>query len=311
MQRVFLNVLLFITAVVLCALPFFVLPQNKVYVYTKNIYPDSREDGFVGQLQKKGYRVYINKEPTSQEEVAIWFKSFASIPFKEAKAKFTYNFIYSEDYSVVGFSKFDDNFIVLTPYVEIYEHYMRSNIKSAMFYLGVNTKDFTYLAKNKKYMLTYYELRNKNTLLIDYLKKDKNVQFVGKFWNNNHKEKASYRDIAKKENKILNDSFAVIVDNSKNPKLIPEELIRATMSRALVLTNKTPSVYDIYKENLVYYENKEDIKHILSYYKKHKGLVEDKTKEALNVTINKMSSSSSAKRFDELLNWLKITNNKQ
>ena len=66
MQRVFLNVLLFVTAVVLCILPFLLLPENGIYVYTKNSRPDSREIGFIEELQKKGYKIYINKKTTKK-----------------------------------------------------------------------------------------------------------------------------------------------------------------------------------------------------------------------------------------------------
>ena len=229
------------------------LPENGIYVYTKNSRPDSREIGFIEELQKKGYKIYINKKTTKKENVAIWFKDFFSIPKNIAKSHFAYNFIYNEEYSPISWENIDDSFILLTPYIEIYEHYMRSNIKSATFYLGVNTKDFSYLAKDKIYPLTYYELRNKNTRLAEYLKQDNSIKFTGRFWNSNIKENATLKDIAQKENEILNNSFAVIVDNPYTSKLIPEELVRATMSGALVLCQKTPSVYNVYKESLIYY----------------------------------------------------------
>lgn len=132
MHKVYLNVLFIVTAVVLCTLPFLFYPKEKVYIYTTDKKMSLNEEGFINELKKLNYNVVINKDVTNSQNLAIWFVSPSKVRDIMDKTKFTHNFVYSDEYypfHYVGLKKLP---IVLTPHQKLYEHYMRSNIKSAL-----------------------------------------------------------------------------------------------------------------------------------------------------------------------------------
>ncbi|MBR5598962.1 MAG: hypothetical protein IKW39_02870 [Alphaproteobacteria bacterium] len=135
LHRFYLSVLL-VTAVVLCTLPFIMFPKGSLYIYTKHVLPDNRETEFVNELEQIGYRVYINKETIGNKKTAIWFKDNVLVKDIIKDRNFEYNFIYNENYYPLNFSGLKTLPIILTPHQKLYEHYMRSNVKSATFYLG-------------------------------------------------------------------------------------------------------------------------------------------------------------------------------
>lgn len=106
--------------------------------------------------------------------VGLWFRppEFAS---QLETSPAAWNFIYNEDYYPFdwrGLKKFP---VVLTPYRELYEHYARSNIRTAMFTVGVNTTDFyapetVFQPGYKVYPLVYYGDNNKSSPLAESLK---------------------------------------------------------------------------------------------------------------------------------------------
>ena len=158
-HKIYLIVLLSITAVALCALPFLLVNKDVIFIYTKNHYPTSKENGFIDGLKKSGYRVIVNTSTKTPQKVAIWFKSTNAVKTIMDTTQFKYNFIYNEDYYSLNWQELKEKPIILTPYQELYEHYMRNNIKSARFYLGVNTKDYYPTGEAKK-DIVYYENKN-------------------------------------------------------------------------------------------------------------------------------------------------------
>ncbi|MBQ8751419.1 MAG: hypothetical protein IJZ30_07280 [Alphaproteobacteria bacterium] len=304
-HKVSLFVLLVVTAVVLCTLPFILSSFDDIYVFTKNKYPSSEERGFIQELKKTGYKVYVNNEKIDKSKIAIWFKSANDIRGIMDKTIFEHNFVYAEEYYPYDWENLKKHPIVLTPHQKLYEHYMRLNIKSATFTLGANLSEFYPLAMSKKYNIVYYEQRQANTLLSEYLKTFDNVYFLGRFWKSGVKGDASSEDIAKNDNKILSQAKIVIIDNYETNNIIPREIINATASRSLVLTPKNNAVYEIYGDSLVYYNNFNDIMPLVSYYTKMTDIATQKANKAWQITSNNLSSSNSVKRFNELYEWIK------
>ena len=129
-----------ITAVVLCTLPFLAVKQEVVYIYTDSFTPTSKETDFIKELQRLGVRVILNsKTNPSQDSYGLWFKTpdyakeLATSPAKE-------NFLYTEAYYPFDWKGLDKLPVMLTPYQDLYEHYMRTNIKSAVLNLSVTSK---------------------------------------------------------------------------------------------------------------------------------------------------------------------------
>lgn len=302
-QKVYLSVLLVVTAVVLCTLPFLLIDKETIYIYTQNQIPNSKERGFIDELKKNGYRVIFNKQISKKQKVAIWFKSPNTIREIMTTTPFEYNFVYNEDYYPFNWQGLIKQPIILTPYQELYEHYMRSNIKSAVFYLGVNLKEY-YPIKTNKQNIAYYEQRTASSDTGAYLSTLDNINYIGRFWINNLDYNASSEIISKNENDMLSRAYAVVIDGDNHNKLIPDEIIQAAASGALIITPKTDIVYKTFQDSLVYYSNKEDIKDLASYYKKHETLSADKTNKARQIVVNKLSSSASVKRFLSLLEWI-------
>lgn len=167
-QKTVLGLLAAIAAAALCALPFLAVKKDIVYVYAKSPVPDSRETGFIRELKRLGYEVKLNSSSLpAAGTVGLWFRppEFAS---QLETSPAAWNFIYNEDYYPFdwrGLKKFP---VVLTPYRELYEHYARSNIRTAMFTVGVNTTDFyapetVFQPGYKVYPLVYYGDNNKSS----------------------------------------------------------------------------------------------------------------------------------------------------
>ncbi len=122
-----------ISAVALCALPFFAGHKNIVYVYTKQNAVDKREQDFISELKHIGYYIQLNSPKLpAKEDIVIWFRSpeFAK---EIANSPAQYNFLYSDAYYPFDWYGMQKYPVMLTPYQDLYEHYMRANIKSAVF----------------------------------------------------------------------------------------------------------------------------------------------------------------------------------
>ena len=175
-QKTVLGLLAAIAAAALCALPFLAVKKDIVYVYAKSPVPDSRETGFIRELKRLGYEVKLNSSSLpAAGTVGLWFRP-PELASQLETSPAAWNFIYNEDYYPFdwrGLKKFP---VVLTPYRELYEHYARSNIRTAMFTVGVNTTDFyapetVFQPGYKVYPLVYYGDNNKSSPLAESLKK--------------------------------------------------------------------------------------------------------------------------------------------
>lgn len=126
----FLFPVLLIAAAVLCALPFFAKNSEYVYIYTQGHTPTQEEQDFIAALKEKGRRVRINV--SDPQDAALWFRPpETASTIAESSAK--YNFIYNEVHNVFDWRGMPTPPIVLTPHRDIFEHYTRSNIKTALF----------------------------------------------------------------------------------------------------------------------------------------------------------------------------------
>lgn len=128
-----------IAAVALCALPFFARDEKTIYIYTKQPVPSKEEQIFANELNKLGYKIKLNPQNfPSQKIIGFWFRSpeFAAKIATQSQAK--YNFLYSDEYYPFDWYKMKKYPIVLTPYQDLYEHYMRANLKSALFQFETN-----------------------------------------------------------------------------------------------------------------------------------------------------------------------------
>ena len=137
-KKIFLA-LIAMAAVVLSTLPLLHTPKDKLYVYTADKTLTSEERTFVRELVKMGFDVEQNsKKSASKDGYALWFAApeyATKLPtISEAK----YNFIYSDAYYPINWRNLKKSPIMLTPHQDLYEHYMRSNIKSAVLNIKEN-----------------------------------------------------------------------------------------------------------------------------------------------------------------------------
>ncbi len=124
-----LFLVLAITAVVCCTLPFLASTSQRVGVYISSNSLSKDEEAFVNALSKEGFDVKIN--PTSKENVNIWLNvTIQETDFSKFSSK--YDFVYIKEYAPIEWYKQETLPIVLTPYQDLYEHYTRSNVKTAV-----------------------------------------------------------------------------------------------------------------------------------------------------------------------------------
>ena len=118
-----------ITAAVFCALPFLVGSGDDVYSYTVEHTPNISEQNFVNALTELGINVRVNEQ--NAKNFAVWFRSPEQAE-KVAESSAKYNFIYNEARYTFEWRKMNKTPIVLTPYRDLFEHYTRSNLKTAL-----------------------------------------------------------------------------------------------------------------------------------------------------------------------------------
>jgi hypothetical protein len=136
--RPIILVILAITAVVLCTLPFLFKDKKVIYVYTKDAQMNAIETAFVKALKTAHFTIIINEDKKLPENsYALWFLLPQNIADIDRKSTAKHNFVYSEEHYPFDWHEIATSPIILTPYQDLYEHYMRSNIKSALF----NIKD--------------------------------------------------------------------------------------------------------------------------------------------------------------------------
>ncbi len=298
-------------AVVLCTLPFWATTKAVISIYIDSPVLGSREEGFIRELRKKGYRVQINPGKKAHPALAaIWFKPPEAVSGLNT-GKAVYNFIYNEAYYPFDWRGLHNIPIVLTPYRDLYEHYTRSNIKSAWFTLGVNTAEFAFPDEiAKKYSLVWYGDNNKNTPLADAMRSRPDIRFLGKFWPQDDKTIAAVGD--KEKGHVLAQTAVAVVYSpagTSDTKKIPSGVAEAAASGALVITSENAAVREIYGDNVIMVQNEEDIPLLVDYYLAHPEIIATKTIAARSITAKKLSSAATATRFAEILNWLQNNEN--
>jgi len=303
---------LVITAVVLCTLPFLATKKEVIYIYTESPVPLSKEEGFIRELQRIGIKTIVNADKMPQkEDIGFWFKNpeYAKV-IEKSPAK--YNFLYTEAYYPIEWKNSTKQPIILTPYRELYEHYMRSNIKTAMITLGLNTADFYDKRQDKKYSLLYYGDNNKSSPLNKELKEKYNPKILGSFWDKKENINIIDNGLPKTRHQALSEAKIVIIYNEPHApasKRISQEIMEAVMSGALVFSSPNKAVSELYGENIIIYDNQEDLMQKLAYYLAHYDKIKDKIISAQKVTLEKLSTSITAQRVKEIIDWLK--NNKK
>lgn len=308
--KIGLSLVVAITVAVLCTLPLLAVNIETIYIYTKSPNPTSEENGFISELKNLGYRVKVNHVTfPPKDSVGFWLKSPEFSPqISSSQAK--YNFLYTDEYYPIEWQKLKKIPIMLTPYKDLYEHYVRTNIKAAEFDLGVNMADFYIAPREYKYSIIYYGDNNKNSPLARLLSQNKNVKFLGNFWGEN--DNVIYPKDAKKSSvsELLRQAKIVAVyedTRSHLSKIIPAEIKEATASGALVLTPQNTKVKEVYGNNVIIYNNINEVPLLINHYiaKSNESILKEKVLRAHNITAQKLSSKASAQRFKKILDWFK------
>jgi len=296
-----LFLVLALTAVMLCILPFLAVKKDILYVYTQRAVPSVEEQGFIRELRRLGLSVMVNENTkTDKENYALWFKN-PDYAEKIADFVFKKKFLYTEVYYPLDWKTVKNPPIILTPYREIYEHYMRYNIKSAMMTLGVDTSVFYESSHHKKYPLIYRG-NNKNNKVSQYLKDHTDALFLGTFWPKDYKQLSLESSLPKGRSKVLGEAQRVVVYNkdTAESKRIPNEIMEATACGALVYSSYNKALEETYQDSVILYTDEEDLK-----LKLNEPFDKNKAIKAQRITVEKLSSAASAKRFKELLDWVK------
>ena len=296
-----------IAAVVLCTLPFLAVKKDILYVYTEQSTPSVEEQGFIRELRRVGISVIINEQVKPEKKgYALWFKNPDYVA-KISDSLALENFLYTKAYYPFDWKTIKNPPIVLTPYRQIYEHYMRSNIKSAIMNLGIDTSIFYQKNTQKRYPLVYSGDNNQNSLITEYLRKHTTALFLGTFWPKDYPHLSVEDSLPKGRAKALSQAQRVVVyheENSPESKRIPLEVMEATACGALVFSSYNKAVEETYQDNVIFYTDTNDLKLKLA-----QPFDENKAIKAQRITTEKLSSAASAKRFKELLDWIKNNQN--
>lgn len=305
-----LSLVIALTAVMLCILPFLAVKKDTLYVYTEQPNLSVEEQGFIRELRRLGLSVIVNKQFKADKEVyALWFKN-PNYAAKISDSSTIKNFLYTEAYYPFDWKSVKNPPIILTPYREIYEHYMRYNVKSAIMMLGTDTSVFYQRNAKKRYALVYSGDNNKNAPITEYLKNHTTALFLGTFWPKDYPNLSLKASLPKGRAKVLSETQKVVVYNEKDApesKRVPKEIMEATVCGALVFTTYNKAVEDMYQDNIIFYTNEEDLKEKLAM--PFNAVLQDKVLKAQKITTEKLSSAAAAKRFKELLDWVKNNQN--
>ncbi len=298
-----------IAAVVLCTLPFLLLKRDCIHIYTQSPRPSSRELGFIRELKRLDLKVVVNsKNLPTKDSYGVWFKD-PDYAAQIAKSPAKINFLYTEAYYPLDGQSYRSSLVILTPYRALYEHYMRSNIKSAMLTLGVNLSDFyKETAEQKKYPIVYYGDNDNSSPLISLLQNNKEVWFLGSFWTNGARHIMLKENSPEERRKILASSEIVVIYTSDLSK-ISEKVMEAVASGALVFYPANSIMETLYKGNLITYQDSKDCLEKIAYYLQNRNELIKKAATAQKITIAETNSATAAKRFLQILTWLKQTQN--
>ena len=298
-----------ITAVILCILPFLATSKEVIYMYTQSPEPSSNEKGVIRELKLLGFNVILNSQSMPEPNTyGLWFTNPDRIQkIEQSPAK--YDFLYTEVYFPIEWRGIKKQPIILTPYQDLYEHYVRSNIKTAKLQLGINTADFNDNQSSKQYNIVYYGDNNKPSPVAEYLKQQPQAKFLGAFWNANDNQVINISiGNPKARNKTLQKIKMVITfdePNSPATKKIPQEVMEATASGALVFASPNVAIEKIYHDNVIIYESLEDLTQKIKNYQNNISLAKEKALAAEKITLQNISAVSFALKIKEIINWLK------
>lgn len=122
--------ILAIAAVVLCTLPLLVRHQPVIYVNSEHGLT-SVEQQFLSALKTNGIKPILHQKDFPSNAFVLWFYPPEKALDLSSQSEQT-NFIYSDAYYPFDWKEVNELPIMLTPHQKLYEHYMRSNIKSAV-----------------------------------------------------------------------------------------------------------------------------------------------------------------------------------
>ena len=144
--------ILAIAAVVLCTLPLLVVPKESICVKSKMQTLTAAETEFLSQLKKHGIKL---EKHNCSSAYMLWFANPEDVSEIVANSSAKYDFIYSEAHYSFNWHEVKRLPVMLTPYQDLYEHYMRSNVKSAV----LDTKKTT---AAKRFIEIYHWLKENN-----------------------------------------------------------------------------------------------------------------------------------------------------
>lgn len=129
-KKIYLSLLISITAVVFFTLPFW-LTAEEVYVYSSKAL-NSHQEQYLKELENLGCKIKKQASNSNVDKnITLYFLSIDEAnQIQYSKSK--YNFIYIEEYNSITLDRLRGYSIILTPHKNIYEHYVRSNIKTAL-----------------------------------------------------------------------------------------------------------------------------------------------------------------------------------
>lgn len=144
-------------AVVLSMLPFFSSKKEKIYIYTQTEQPTKPETKLIEAVRQKNFKVIMNSSLLPEEKsYGLWFKDSPDIE-RIQQSKADINFVYTEVFAAIEWKRLINPIVIITPYHELYEHYIRSNVPTVQAKLG---QDFTadrlievlnWIKQNQKY----------------------------------------------------------------------------------------------------------------------------------------------------------------
>lgn len=129
-KKIYLSLLISITAVVFFTLPFWSTAEEISVYSSKKI--NSSEEQYLKELENLGYKIKKQDQNSAADEnITLYFLSIDEAnQIQYSKSK--YNFIYIEEYNSIPLDRLRSYSIILTPHKNIYEHYVRSNIKTVL-----------------------------------------------------------------------------------------------------------------------------------------------------------------------------------
>lgn len=302
--KINLALVLAITAVMLCILPFLAWQKETLYVYTSSSNPDNQVKALLKEFRYAGYRVRLNaKTGSSSAAVCLWLKTLP--PEGNTSCQNGWNFVYTEEYAP---QKADEKTILLTPYRTLFEHYSRSNIKTALFTIGVDLSAFYPDNQKKLYPVAYWGDNNKPSLVAEAVQTIPSARILGDFWGANPRVLKPAGNSFLDTGNILRAIGIVVFYDAEQGAKIPQEVMAATASGALVIMNENSAVKEAYSQNVITYQSEEDMLKQVAYYLQNPQIAKQKVISAQQITAQKYSIHNTVQHFTEILAWLKADN---